>query len=146
MVTSSYEDEYPETLSVCFCFSSRRRHTRCALVTGVQTCALPIYEDHLETFEKNRLEGGDAGDPVQGGFAAPRLLAELSGLGGEDRVLVVQRDDAGRPESCLAQPADAEPQQQDADDQLQQVERRSEERTTELQSLMSTSYAVFCLK
>src|SRR3546814_90595 len=33
----------------CFClffvfFSSRRRHTRCALVTGVQTCALPILE------------------------------------------------------------------------------------------------------
>src|SRR3546814_3255718 len=26
-----------------FFFSSRRRHTRCALVTGVQTCALPIY-------------------------------------------------------------------------------------------------------
>src|SRR3546814_7371804 len=25
-----------------FCFSSRRWHTRCALVTGVQTCALPI--------------------------------------------------------------------------------------------------------
>src|SRR3546814_14913344 len=28
---------------VCFFFSSRRRHTRCALVTVVQTCALPIY-------------------------------------------------------------------------------------------------------
>src|SRR3546814_16447743 len=36
---------------ICFClyalsfffFSSRRRHTRCALVTGVQTCALPIF-------------------------------------------------------------------------------------------------------
>src|SRR3546814_3619964 len=29
--------------SRCICFfSSRRRHTRCALVTGVQTCALPI--------------------------------------------------------------------------------------------------------
>src|SRR3546814_7360061 len=27
-----------------FFFSSRRRHTRCALVTGVQTCALPIFE------------------------------------------------------------------------------------------------------
>src|SRR3546814_20276661 len=27
---------------ICF-FSSRRRHTRCALVTGVQTCALPIF-------------------------------------------------------------------------------------------------------
>src|SRR3546814_8173358 len=40
---------------VCFFFSSRRRHTRCALVTGVQTCALPISgavrpvsgEDHV---------------------------------------------------------------------------------------------------
>src|SRR3546814_10235082 len=34
---------------VCF-FSSRRRHTRCALVTGVQTCALPIFanlSDHV---------------------------------------------------------------------------------------------------
>src|SRR3546814_2824711 len=28
---------------LCFFCSSRRRHTRCALVTGVQTCALPIY-------------------------------------------------------------------------------------------------------
>src|SRR3546814_15412630 len=27
---------------MCFFFSSRRLHTRCALVTGVQTCALPI--------------------------------------------------------------------------------------------------------
>src|SRR3546814_7753706 len=35
---------------VClFFFSSRRRHTRCALVAGVQTCALPIsfvWEEH----------------------------------------------------------------------------------------------------
>src|SRR3546814_10617944 len=34
---------------VYFCFvffSSRRRHTRCALVTGVQTCALPILLQH----------------------------------------------------------------------------------------------------
>src|SRR3546814_4790810 len=30
-----------EMVGICF-FSSRRRHTRCALVTGVQTCALPI--------------------------------------------------------------------------------------------------------
>src|SRR3546814_2050406 len=30
--------------SGCFFFSSRRRHTRCALVTGVQTCALPILQ------------------------------------------------------------------------------------------------------
>src|SRR3546814_15972409 len=32
-----------------FCFSSRRRHTRCALVTGVQTCALPIYTQILRS-------------------------------------------------------------------------------------------------
>src|SRR3546814_7349756 len=31
-------------MSLLFFFSSRRRHTRCALVTGVQTCALPIYK------------------------------------------------------------------------------------------------------
>src|SRR3546814_3410538 len=35
--------EYLYQLFYCvFFFSSRRRHTRCALVTGVQTCALPI--------------------------------------------------------------------------------------------------------
>src|SRR3546814_10535492 len=28
--------------------SSRRRHTRCALVTGVKTCALPILQAHLQ--------------------------------------------------------------------------------------------------
>src|SRR3546814_8237171 len=27
-----------------FLFSSRSRHTRCALETGVQTCALPIFD------------------------------------------------------------------------------------------------------
>src|SRR3546814_18153829 len=31
-------------LCFVFFFSSRRRHTRCALVTGVQTCALPILD------------------------------------------------------------------------------------------------------
>src|SRR3546814_1385625 len=30
-------------------FSSRRRHTRCVLVTGVQTCALPICTIHANT-------------------------------------------------------------------------------------------------
>src|SRR3546814_10386889 len=36
---------YPDTPVTVFFFSSRRRHTRCALVTGVQTCALPICSD-----------------------------------------------------------------------------------------------------
>src|SRR3546814_268385 len=46
MVVNKLKDEY----MVFFFFSSRRRHTRCALVTGVQTCALPISDirgDHL---------------------------------------------------------------------------------------------------
>src|SRR3546814_12668581 len=50
-------------MSSMFFFSSRRRHTRCALVTGVQTCALPIL-----------VSGGDA----RGWF--DRLRAELSSL------------------------------------------------------------------
>src|SRR3546814_9036407 len=36
---------------VLFFFSSRRRHTRCALVTGVQTCALPICMVTHETYK-----------------------------------------------------------------------------------------------
>src|SRR3546814_19355339 len=39
---------------VFFFFSSRRRHTRCALVTGVQTCALPIC-----AFRGDLKSGGD---------------------------------------------------------------------------------------
>src|SRR3546814_4287779 len=37
-----------------FVFSSRRRHTRCALVTGVQTCALPISADYGDATTRNR--------------------------------------------------------------------------------------------
>src|SRR3546814_1305076 len=40
---------------MCFFFSSRRRHTRCALVTGVQTCALPIYLTDV-TFQTELLD------------------------------------------------------------------------------------------
>ena len=37
-----------------FFFSSRRRHTRSGRVTGVQTCALPIYADATEDLKKVR--------------------------------------------------------------------------------------------
>src|SRR3546814_2378708 len=37
-------------------FSSRRRHTRCALVTGVQTCALPICRQGLLAIDSERRE------------------------------------------------------------------------------------------
>src|SRR3546814_9348213 len=35
----------------CFFFSSRSRHTRCALVTGVQTCALPYLSAQLDGWD-----------------------------------------------------------------------------------------------
>src|SRR3546814_4459582 len=41
-------------MSFCFFFSSRRRHTRCALVTGVQTCALPIFDTGTGAREHDR--------------------------------------------------------------------------------------------
>src|SRR3546814_19388102 len=46
-------------ISFCcvFFFSSRRRHTRCALVTGVQTCALPIWLKASGFFGTDRTGG-----------------------------------------------------------------------------------------
>src|SRR3546814_19016120 len=51
---------------VDFFFSSRRRHTRCALVTGVQTCALPIFLGEQEA-QPGRIAALD--DDHQRGFA-----------------------------------------------------------------------------
>src|SRR3546814_9747862 len=49
--------------SCYFFFSSRRRHTRCALVTGVQTCALPIFKALLNLAPKTaRRIGADGND------------------------------------------------------------------------------------
>src|SRR3546814_9720074 len=39
-----------------FFFSSRRRHTRCALVTGVQTCALPISFENAHALRDGTLK------------------------------------------------------------------------------------------
>src|SRR3546814_2848707 len=54
-----------------FVFASRRRHTRCALVTGVQTCALPIF------FEQSY--GGIDGDSASSAelYALISALAEV---------------------------------------------------------------------
>src|SRR3546814_19657472 len=43
-----------------FFFASRRRHTICALVTGVQTCALPIWLKDAETLTRMRKYHGIA--------------------------------------------------------------------------------------
>src|SRR3546814_3833162 len=60
-----------------FCFSSRRRHTRCALVTGVQTCALPIFTgpaaEAIAMHERlRRLEYG-----ARRGFGSVKVLARI---------------------------------------------------------------------
>src|SRR3546814_13004217 len=53
-----------------FVFSSRRRHTRCELVTGVQTCALPISGDGVLP---------DSGEPAGGAGVAGRDLGSVRG-------------------------------------------------------------------
>src|SRR3546814_20431064 len=61
MVMLCYFVVYFSLYVVFFFFSSRRRHTRCALVTGVQTCALPIFnDDNPETLIRIILQGYDA--------------------------------------------------------------------------------------
>src|SRR3546814_4122054 len=71
-------------MSFCFFFSSRRRHTRCALVTGVQTCALPIYGDpsgdRRTVVPPALLHGPDAGggDDAQGYLATVVLVLRVS--------------------------------------------------------------------
>src|SRR3546814_10874153 len=60
-----------------FFFSSRRRHTRCALVTGVQTCALPISCYNLPT-DNNRVLNATAGPAVPGIPVVPWHLEETA--------------------------------------------------------------------
>src|SRR3546814_12876295 len=61
-------------LLMCFFFSSRRRHTSCALVTGVQTCALPISR------AKAVVDGNQVNIPGPAGGDEWRKLCGLIGL------------------------------------------------------------------
>src|SRR3546814_2056691 len=63
---------------IVFLFSSRRRHTRCALVTGVQTCALPIYMSDMEGGKATALFAWAAAE----GRAC--LLLDYAGCGSSD--------------------------------------------------------------
>src|SRR3546814_10315409 len=108
-----------------FFFSSRRRHTRCALVTGVQTCALPIcFMRVLAT--RTDFDGKTLGESVEyigfGNFTPPDQLPRSGSATYAGRLFG------------------------DIDDGSKLVAARSEEHTSELQSLMRISYAVFCLK
>src|SRR3546814_1552107 len=57
------------------CLSRRRRHTRCALVTGVQTCALPISSD---PGDKEVLTHGFTLRPRSTAFLARRPAASIT--------------------------------------------------------------------
>src|SRR3546814_7629724 len=136
-------------LCVYFFFSSRRRHTRCALVTGVQTCALPICLDSPTQLAETLFR------------TAGQLLAReadgrrfrLIGVGGSDLDSAAQADQPDLLDPGALQRAKVEraidavraklgPQALIKGRSL----GRSEEHTSELQSLMRISYAVFCLK
>src|SRR3546814_8931020 len=100
-----------------FFFSSRRRHTRCALVTGVQTCALPISRANgrsllvmpggAYSFISIANEGVDiAAKLTAQGYTVFVLIYRLPGEGWSDRsdvplqdaqrAMRVVRDDAAR--------------------------------------------------
>src|SRR3546814_2082682 len=91
--------------STYFFFSSRRRHTSCALVTGVQTCALPIAtidharaDAHVILFER----AGEIGQ-VQPKCSKPldvgndlkllHMAADRLDAGNARRILQQRRDD-----------------------------------------------------
>src|SRR3546814_10256920 len=71
---------------ICFFFSSRRRHTICALVTGVQTCALPIFEGlgELDIISVDDLDGVDINgttiSATNGSVAKLRQLAVMANV------------------------------------------------------------------
>src|SRR3546814_1297248 len=119
---------YMSSSVLFFFFSSRRRHTRCALVTGVQTCALPICPvPEMTMFPRDsRIEGYD-----------PELAQAIADENRrqEDHVELIASENYASPRVMEAQGS-----------QLTNKYARSEEHTSELQSLMRISYAVFCCK
>src|SRR3546814_7605746 len=126
---------------VLFFFSSRRRHTRCALVTGVQTCALPIYRIQERQLHLSRTEGAGA---------RRRLLQDRRRREGRHR----RPDRFGQEHRRTPHPRPLRAgggrrlhrrHRRAADRSRGPAPQRSEEHTSELQSLMRISYAVFCL-
>src|SRR6188472_3040598 len=77
-------DKLHELHRFAFFFSSRRRHTRCETVTGVQTCALPIWTDdgpHFVDFDDAR-----SGPAVQDLWML--LSGDRAAMEGQLRILV----------------------------------------------------------
>src|SRR3546814_4463134 len=78
--------------AVCFFFSSRRRHTRCELVTGVQTCALPIL-----TYAKFGRDGETA-------TVDPTIAGKLAASGDDHDGAPADGHDAGGGHGSLIDP------------------------------------------
>src|SRR3546814_9158572 len=122
-----------------------RRHTRCALVTGVQTWALPISANAGRDLVPGVAEAGVETQAVQHIVElVPDVRKQRLTLFGveavvEGRVGYAWQNEGG---NVRAARADWFALQIKAADQPV----RSEEHTSELQSLMRISYAVFCLK
>src|SRR3546814_10498446 len=93
-----------------FFFSSRRRHTRCALVTGVQTCALPISCRGVdrnpgctaqESCPESRpsCRGVDRNGSIQASAGGDGPSPLMQGRGSKLDPVLVDKDALGRP-SC----------------------------------------------
>src|SRR3546814_2374789 len=130
-------------VSNCFFFSSRRRHTRCALVTGVQTCALPICraqpragQRFLPRHAREDFGRGLCFAPPER-HAAPRKSVRYRGRDAADRRLLPPAPH--RRDARLFGAVDAPAPDRGLDRQLFELSR-SEEHTSELQSLMRISY------
>src|SRR3546814_1847382 len=134
-------------LVIVFFFSSRRRHTRCALVTGVQTCALPISAAYSCFGKRDPLVGFPGSKVGRGHIPYQRQAERPFGLHG----CQILRAGCFRKVAHPTPEIEFESRDADADSVTGVGDRtcfgnRSEEHTSELQSLMRISYAVFCLK
>src|SRR3546814_5401112 len=116
-----------------FFFSSRRRHTRCALVTGVQTCALPI----CGTPTKSEAVFGGTSTKSEAVFGGTSTKSEAVFGGTPQRREAVFGGTPTKSEAVFGG-LSVMP------DSFRHP--RSEEHTSELQSLMRTSYTVFSVK
>src|SRR3546814_6722329 len=84
-----------------FFFSSRRRHTRCALVTGVQTCPLPISRDLLNILHAVKEAGAgfrSIAEPMVDTTSqfAEVVIAVLGIAASYERQRITERTAAGR--------------------------------------------------
>src|SRR3546814_6305658 len=162
-----------------FFFSSRRRHTRCALVTGVQTCALPILDQRRAAVCDRHGDGGLAVRLSVPFDAFPlsrpadhrrdpdgeRVAVRYRGVRGGGRDDRAHSRRFGAPVDPIAQRGEAVAGRRRGGRLMEIVLalaigiltasglwllfrprtfQRSEEHTSELQSLMRISYAVFC--